>query len=156
MEVRQMELDDFFEIKQNLKGFWGERHSLFRPLHHSMMIYEFGKAAFVVKSEGQVIAYLMGMLSKTADTAYVHLVAVKPKFRGKKLARLLYDHFIKYAKSNGYKKVKAVTSPKNQLSIDFHQKIGMTLLGETNDDGIPVMKDYSGPGEDLVVFEKII
>jgi len=40
--------------------------------------------------------------------------------------------------------------------VKFHGKIGMTLIGEENQDGIPVVKDYAGPGEDRVVFEKQI
>lgn len=29
----------------------------------------------------------------------------------------------------------------------------MTLLGEPNDEGIPVIRDMLGPGEDSMVFE---
>ena len=42
------------------------------------------------------------------------------------------------------------------ISISFHRKIGMKLLGEKNEEGIEIIKDYSGPGIDRVVFEKEI
>jgi len=49
-----------------------------------------------------------------------------------------------------------MTTAGNQASILFHKKIGMKLLGEENVDGIEVVKDYSAPGQDRVVFEKDI
>ncbi len=42
---------------------------------------------------------------------------------------------------------------RNELSILFHQSIGMNLLGEKNENGIPVVADYAGPGSVNVVFE---
>lgn len=156
MNIHQMELADFFEIKKNLHEFWGDRHKLFEHLHHPMLFYEFGRTAYVVKSDGKVVAYLLGLLPQTSDTAYVHLLAVKPHHQKNNYGSALYDHFITYAKSQGYKKAKAITSPTNVASIAFHRKIGMILQGEANKDGLPVVKDYSGPGEDRVVFEKDI
>lgn len=154
MKIQQMELTDFFEIKQHLPEFWGERYKILEPLHHPMLFYEFGKTAYVVKSEGTVVAYLFGMLPHASDTAYVHVLAVKPAHRKNAYARALYQHFMDYAKSQGYKTVKAITRPVNAGSIAFHRAIGMALQGEANRDGIPVVKDYSGPGEDRVVFLK--
>ena len=156
MNIEQMTIDDFIDIKNNLAVFWGERHTILSHMHHPIVIYEFGKTAYVIREEGQAAAYLMGMLSRTSDTAYVHFIAVKPEFRKKNYGKQLYDHFLAYAKHKGYKKVKAITRPSNILSINFHRKIGMQLLGDENEDGIPVIKDYAGEGEDRVVFEKPI
>jgi L-amino acid N-acyltransferase YncA len=156
MNVDQMQIDDFFEIKQRLKEFWGDRYQLFEQMHHPMLFYEFGKTAYVVKSENKVVAYLLGLLPQTSETAYVHLMAVQFNHRKNKYGSALYDHFISYARAKGYKKVKAITSPTNVNSIEFHRKIGMVLQGDENQEGIRVVRDYSGPGEDRVVFEKQI
>ncbi len=60
-------------------------------------------------------------------------------------------------KKQGINKIKAITTPGNSKSINFHQKkIGMTLLGTPNEQGINVVKDYSGKGADRVVFERIL
>ncbi len=57
------------------------------------------------------------------------------------------------AKRHGCNKLKAITTAGNQTSISFHKKIGMRLIGERNENGIEVVRNYSGPGQDRVVFE---
>jgi predicted GNAT superfamily acetyltransferase len=46
--------------------------------------------------------------------------------------------------------------PTNNVSVAFHQSIGMHPLGEPNEEGVPVVRNYSGPGIDRVVFKKRI
>jgi L-amino acid N-acyltransferase YncA len=60
------------------------------------------------------------------------------------------------AKHKGCVELKAITSQNNEISIAFHRSLGMELLGEPNEEGIPVMRDYAGPGNDRVVFKKDI
>lgn len=70
---------------------------------------------------------------------------------------LLYDNFIDIAKSKGFTKNEAITTASNTKSISFHKnKIGMTLLGEPNENGVNIVRDYSGVNNDRVVFEKRI
>lgn len=107
-------------------------------------------------SKTKVVAYLFGFLSQTSKTGYIHLIGVRQSFQNRGLGTLLYDHFAKYAKRRGCNKLKAITTPTNNLSISFHKKIGMTLLGEKGNGDIEVVKDYSGPRQDRVVFEKLI
>jgi L-amino acid N-acyltransferase YncA len=144
---------DFDQILQNLEEFWGDRGT--ERLHHPIFIHEFGNTAFVIKENGQVIAYLFGFLSQTEPIAYVHLVGVKNKFQRQGLGQKLYEHFIDYAREKGCQKIKAITSPKNRQSIEFHRKMGMSLLGNPEVEP-PVVKNYSGPGLDRVVFLKSI
>jgi hypothetical protein len=66
----------------------------------------------------------------------------------------LYAHFEQFARSSGCTRLKAITSPVNALSIDFHKSIGMLPSGEPDSRGVPVVKDYAGPGRDRVVFIK--
>lgn len=54
----------------------------------------------------------------------------------------------------GARKLKALTAPVNTESIAFHRRLGFTLLGKPNEEGVPVVHDYLGPGEPRVVFEK--
>ncbi len=69
---------------------------------------------------------------------------------------MLYEYFIAKAKLNGYKFIKAITSSKNEKSINFHKSLGMVLQGEQNEEGIPVVRNYAGLGQDRVVFLKSI
>lgn len=154
MTIENCSLRDFHEIVSNISDFWGSDRTL--PFHHPMFIYEFGKTAFVIKENDKVVAYLFGFLSQTEKTGYVHLVGVRDNFQKKRLGTRLYAHFANHVKQLGCTKLKAITTAGNKSSISFHRKIGMKLLGIKNSDGIEVVKDYSGPGEDRVVFEKEI
>lgn len=153
MNIETMTRDDFYSIKNSLEDFWGERHRTFAPLHHPMFHYSFGNTAFVIKEENEICGYLLGFYSQTEPRAYVHMINVKERYRNQGYARALYDHFIAKAKDNQMSSISAITSPKNESSIRFHKSVGMKLLGDALSGGVPVVKNYSGNGEDRVVFE---
>lgn len=155
MKIERCTINDFDQITKNISDFWGSDRTL--HLHHPYLVYEFGNTAFVIKDNGIVIAYLFGFISQTESVGYVHLIGVREKYQKQGLGTLLYDKFIQIVKSQGIQRIKAITTPTNNKSINFHQKkIGMTLLGLPNQDGIKVIRDYSGKNNDRVVFEKII
>jgi GNAT superfamily N-acetyltransferase len=108
----------------------------------------------VIRDGGVPVAYLFGFFSQTEPAGYVHVIAVHPAHRNGSLATQLYEHFSKVAAAHGCCSLKAITHPSNWGSIRFHRRIGMQLMGVPNEDGIPVVRDYSGPGEDRVVFRK--
>jgi len=148
-------IEDYHQIIRDIVDFWDSERTLF--LHHPFLIYEFGNTAFVIKENDMVIAYLFGFFSQTESVGYVHLLGVRDNYRRKGLGTLLYNNFIELSKSKGIKKIKAITTPTNEKSIQFHKKqIGMTLIGNPNQDGINVVKNYSGINQDRVVFEKEI
>jgi len=158
VEVLKCTKQDYDQILENLNLFWdkddSEKLKKLKILHHPMMIYEFGDNAFVIKEGNKVVAYLLGLFSTAEPVAYVHFIACLSDYKRKGLATKLYKHFAEKAKKCGYKYLKAITSVGNTNSINFHKSLGMSLLGEPNEDGIPMIKDYSGPGEDRVVFKK--
>ena len=154
MEILQCTKSDFDQILTDIVDFWDSSRTL--GLHHPTLIYEFGNTAFVVKENDKVIAYLFGFLSQTESAGYVHLIGVRKNYRGNGLGKLLYNKFEAIANQHGCNKLKAITIPSNQASILFHKNIGMKLLGKKNEEGIEIIKDYSGPGLDRVVFEKDI
>jgi ribosomal protein S18 acetylase RimI-like enzyme len=145
---------DFAQILNEFKEFWDHDRTL--ALHHPTLINEFGNSAFVIRDGHKVVAYIFGYLSQTSEVGYVHLLSVRQGYRKQGLARRLYDHFTVFAMAHGCTNLKAITSPVNTLSIAFHKSIGMMPIGEDYIDGIPVIKDYSGPGKDRVVFMKYI
>jgi GNAT superfamily N-acetyltransferase len=155
MKIEKCTMLEFNEIVKDIVDFWGSDRTL--HLHHPYLIYEFGNTAFVIKEQGQVIAYLFGFYSQTDSLAYIHLLGVREKHQRRGLGLLLYENFIDIAKSKGITKIKAITTPSNTKSIAFHKnRIGMTLLGQPNEDGVNVVKDYSGANKYTVVFEKQI
>jgi GNAT superfamily N-acetyltransferase len=155
MKIDYCTMDDFEQITSEIAQFWGSDRTL--HLHQSYLVHEFGNTAFVIHEGKQVIAYLFGFFSQTENRAYVHLIGVREGHQRKGLGKVLYDKFIGKAKERGINKIKAITTPGNSKSINFHQKIiGMKLLGKPNKDGINVIENYSGPNNDRVVFERDI
>jgi catechol 2,3-dioxygenase-like lactoylglutathione lyase family enzyme/GNAT superfamily N-acetyltransferase len=154
-KIDRCTMNDFNEIISDISDFWGSDRTL--HLHQSYLIHEFGDTSFVIRENGRVIAYLFGFFSQFQSTAYVHLIGVREQYQKQGLGKLLYDNFIEIARSHNMHKIKAITKPINSKSINFHKnKIGMRLLGEPNEAGINVVKDYSGKNEDRVVFEREI
>jgi ribosomal protein S18 acetylase RimI-like enzyme len=154
MTITNCTLDDFAQIFGDIADFWGHDRTLY--LHHPMYVREFGNTAYVVKDGDTVAAYLFGFLSQTRPAAYVKFVGVRQAYRRRGFARRLYEHFIAHVRAGGCTEIRAITTPKNADSIAFHRALGMELLGEANEDGLSVMKDYAGPGRDRVVFRKSI
>ena len=153
-EISVCTKEDFDQVLAELDQFW--EHDRAAALHHPTVIYEFGNSAFVIKEDANVLAYLFGFLSQTEPAAYVHLLAVRRGYRRQGLANRLYAHFEQFARYRGCSRLKAITSPVNKLSIDFHKSIGMLPSGEPDSRGLPVVKDYAGPGRDRVVFLKYL
>ncbi|MBK8805695.1 MAG: GNAT family N-acetyltransferase [Bacteroidales bacterium] len=155
MKIENCTMTDYNQIVNEIVEFWGSNRTL--HLHQPYLIHEFGNTAFVIKEKGKVIAYLFGFFSQTESVAYVHLVAVREQNQREGLGLKLYEHFINIAKSKGIAKIKAITTPSNTSSISFHEnQIGMNMLGKPNEDGINIIKNYSGVKNDRVVFEKRI
>jgi len=154
VEISNCTMEDYDQILAALPEFWDGRDT--RNLHLSFLIHEFGDSAFVIRDDGRVVAYLFGFLSQTQPVAYVHAIAVRASARRRGLAQTLYAHFVRFARRHGCTHVKAITTPTNAGSIAFHKSLGMQLLGEPNEAGIPVVPDYSGRGKSRVVFWKSI
>ena len=146
--------EDYFQVLETQAEFWDGRDV--RHLFHPFLLHQFGNSAFVIRDGGKIAAYLFGLLSQTEPIAYAHAIAVRPSARRHKLGQRLYDHFTAFARAHGCTHLKAITNPTNLRSIAFHRSIGMALLGEPNDDGVPVVADYSGRGAARVVFRKAL
>ncbi len=154
MEITICSKVDFDQILTDFGQFWDHDRTVI--LHHPILIYEFGNSAFVIKIGSKVIAYLFGFLSQTEPVGYVQLIAVRQGYRRQGLGKKLHHHFEQYALEHGCLRLKAITSPVNTLSINFHRNIGMMPTGEMDPTGVPTIKDYAGPGRDRVVFIKNI
>lgn len=154
LEVQSCTIADYHHIIDHIEDFWGSSRTL--PFHHPMFINEFGNTCFVIKEEEIVVAYLFGFLSQTEDSGYVHLVGVRASYQRKGLGRKLYAHFQELLRGKQVKQLKAITTPTNEQSIRFHLGLGMRMVGTVFEQGTHVVKDYSGKGQDRVVFKMIL
>jgi len=148
--IERLTRSDFDHIVTHHDEYWESDLTL--RLHHPMFVHEFGDTAYVVRDGEFVAAYLMGFFAQTSRYAYVHMVATHRDYRGRGLARRLYEHFICLARRSGCVGLKATAKATNAASIGFHRAMGMRLLGEPNEDGIPVVAGYLKPGDDRVVY----
>ena len=154
MLIERCRPTDFNEIVTHLTEFWGSERA--KSVHHPMFVHEFGDCAFVIRRDAVIAAYLFGFFSQTEPLFYVHLIAVRERYRHTGLGRQLYSHVLSLARARGCTEVKAITSPTNAESIAFHTGLGMKMTGEPQPNGTSVMEDYAGPGGDRVVFRMLL
>lgn len=137
---------DLAEILRNYELFWADR-DLPWHLHHPMFFLEFGDTAFVVRDLGarEIAGYLLGFVAPTGD-GYIHVVAVRDDYRRLGLGRALYQIFDKTARDRGVVALKAITSPENVGSVEFHKRVGFSEVIK--------VKDYGGSGRTRIVMRK--
>ena len=65
-----------------------------------------------------------------ADTYYIHAIAVKPGFRGKRVGYRLIENAIDTAREAGYRKLQLDVLSDNP-AVPFYHAVGLELLAET-------------------------
>jgi RimJ/RimL family protein N-acetyltransferase len=127
LRLRALEQSDRAAVLSVMDAWWG------RPAAHllpSPFFSEFRETSFVLERDGEIIGFLVGLLSQTRrDEAYIHAAAVAPGERRNGLGRLLYRHFFTVALRFGRRRVRAVTSSENAASIAFHNRLGFAATG---------------------------
>lgn len=153
---RHAEASDYQPIISVINEWWGSR--AMTDMLPKLFFVHFCQTSFVVEEDGGIIGFLIGFVSQTfPHEAYIHFIGVHPKYRKKGLGKALYERFFQAVKELGCKKVSCVTSPVNKDSIKFHLRIGFSIEpGSHTEEGIFVMKDYDGHGEDRVLFSKLL
>lgn len=151
--VRHLRPDDFAQVVSKVDGWWG------RPVRQLLPRYlfdHFHDTSFVVEESGEIVAVVIAFLSPAqSDTAYIHFVGVDPRYRGHGLARALYGRVDALALADGRSVVRAITSPDNAGSIDFHRRLGFTVEPVSSlQSGIPTHMDYGPNGEPRVLMLK--
>ena len=150
MKIERCTSEDLVRIQSELERFWGDRQSW--ELHHPLIVREFPDSCFVIRLQDVIVCYLLGMMDLGRSYGYIHLVAVRDSQRRRGLARRLYEHFFDLCRAYGARQVKAIVAPGNAAAIAFHRRMGFRLFGETIERGVPVMKNYGGPGKDRVIL----
>ncbi|MEU5208014.1 GNAT family N-acetyltransferase [Streptomyces sp. NPDC020742] len=152
---------DHARLRVALAEWWGDqggdagarqRQSLLPRL----FLQHFADTSFLVERPDHTPqAFLIGFLSQTDPaTAYVHIVAVHPDGQRTGLGSALYRRFFALARAAGRTQIRCITSPGNRNSIAYHTRMGFRLEpGDwTDEHGVPVHRDYDGPGLDRVSF----
>jgi ribosomal protein S18 acetylase RimI-like enzyme len=141
METRGITQEDFGQIVSVIDRWWGGPTS---ALAHPLFFHELGDDALVVEDEGRIVGFLLGFVT-AAGTGYIHLVGIDNGYRRRGVGRRLYESFSARARSRGAQRMKAITTPGNQASIEFHRALGYR---------VELVPDYAGPGRDRYVFTR--
>lgn len=131
---------------------WWARH--LRHFVHPLFLEHFGDTCLVVEDGGELVAFLVGMLSQRhPGSAYVHFMGVHPDYRRLGLGRELYERFFVLAGERGATVIEAETGAFNAQSIAFHGRLGFTFEdGDDVVDGVPITRNVHGTGDDVVLF----
>ncbi len=79
--------------------------------------------AFKVEDEEEIIAYIMAC--PVSDSSLdIESVAVDPEYRGKGLAKALFQHIEDIAKQRGYEKIVLEVREHNREAIGLYEKLG--------------------------------
>lgn len=156
MKVRNIQVEDYVMIHSVLNDWWGGRNMA--DMLPKLFFVHFQETSFIIEEDGETLGFLCGFFSQTyTDEAYVHFIGANPKYRRKGIASTLYSHFFDVARANNRHIVRAITSPVNKKSIQFHQDIGFEIeTGDGEVDGVSVHTNYDGNGGSRVLFVKRI
>ena len=141
METRGITQEDFGQIVSVIDRWWGGPTS---ALAHPLFFHELGDDALVVEDEGRIVGFLLGFIT-AAGTGYIHLVGIDNDYRRRGVGRRLYESFTARARARGAGRMKAITTPGNQGSIEFHRALGYR---------VELVADYAGPGRARYVFTR--
>ena len=142
LAIRSARADDYVAIASVIDSWWGR--SVLPDLPR-LLLEHFHPSSYVAEDQSGLAAFLVGFRSPAQpESAYIHVVAVRPDLRSAGVGRDLYDRFLADAQKAGRTTVSAVTTPGNRSSLEFHRRMGFSVEG-------PVV-DYHGPGRDRMVF----
>jgi ribosomal protein S18 acetylase RimI-like enzyme len=144
-EIRQAKPQDYDAMVAVASEWWGR--DMVPGLPRLFLDHFWATSLFAEDPEHQITGFLVGFHSPSEPTeAYIHYVAVHPAERRSGLARRMYSGFFDHAIAEGRTVVRAITSPSNEQSIEFHRHMGFTVTGPAT--------DYNGPGRDMVLFSR--
>jgi ribosomal protein S18 acetylase RimI-like enzyme len=154
--IRNAKGEDYKAIIAVVDEWWGGRR-MARMLPKLFFVH-FCATSFVAEQDGLIIGFVVGLVSQSyPDEGYIHFVGVHPNFREGGLGHQLYERVFEAMIGKGCRVVRCVTSPINKASIAFHLHFGFEPeISEKIVEGISVVEDYDGPGEDRVLFSKIL
>lgn len=117
MEIRPLRETDYVEAEQILDQVGEEEAARLDPVffHHL--------GGYVARNDdNELIGYLLGFRSdQDPDVAFVHLVVVRPDYRGKKVATRLMDRFEQQARSWECRWLEAMVDEANEGGRRFHE-----------------------------------
>jgi len=99
---------------------------------------------FGIRLNGKIVGFYKARITKNAYLGEHQ--SVHPAYRGRGLAKAMYNHFIQFAKETGYRKIRVNILPNQIVSVKLMKKFGFKK-----------MVDYEQiPGMLVTLYEKKI
>lgn len=154
IKIRNAKPSDHQNIISVVPDWWGGRD--LRSSVPKLMLIHFAPTSFVAFNRSELCGFLIGFFSQTyPDEGYIHFVGVHPGFRNQGLARKLYQKFYDTCLLDSRVVVRSCTAPINQLSIDFHKRMGFSIEpGNSERNGLPITIGYLSEKDEKVLFKK--
>ncbi len=154
MIIRNVKPADYSFLLEATARWWAEGDT--PEVMHPVFVREFGDTGFVAEDCGEIIGFLLGFVSQArVGVAYVHILATDPGRRQRGVSSALYGAFAARVQQLGCRRLLVTISPGNRSAICFHGRLGFECCRQEADvdvDGVPVVSDYSGPGQHRVVM----
>ena len=126
MQIRGITKADYDYVVSVLDWWWGGPAG---QGAHPIFFHELGRHSLIASEDESIVGFLFGFVAPTEPaTAYIHLVGIHPERRRGGVGKALYMHFMKNAQAAGAAQLKAITTPGNAGSIQFHEALGFTVL----------------------------
>ncbi|HTY90361.1 MAG TPA: GNAT family N-acetyltransferase [Methanocella sp.] len=158
MLVRNAFPADFVDISDKSKD-WADIVIERESIYH-IFTEHFRSTCFIAEDRGEMIGYLLGFRSGSRpDEALIHLIQVAPRLRGNGIGRRMFSQFQAEAKKMGCKRITTHSRPENNNCNRFYKAMGFETASGENPvivNGMPCVKDYTGPGKHRVVWVKNI
>lgn len=156
IEISHIIPSDYDLIIKELNNWWGGRNMT--DMLPRLFFNHFTKTSFIKRHKKEILGFIVGFVSQdNPEVGYVHFIGVNPKYRKQKIGQQLYKRFFDEVKTLNIKEVECVTSIENNLSINFHKRLGFTIKKGNKDlNGISYFENYDGNGEHRVVFRYVL
>lgn len=154
IKIRNVKPSDHKKIVSAIPEWWGGR-DLSSSIPKLLFIH-FRPTSFIAEFESKMCGFLIGFFSQTfMEEGYIHFVGVHPEYRKLGLAQKLYQKFYNACLSDSRTIVRSCTAPINELSIEFHKRMGFSIEpGNSVKDGIPITIGYLNEKDEKVLFKK--
>ena len=115
----------------------------------------FGTTSFIASLEGALAGGVLACVNQSkADEVYVDQVAVRKEMRGRGVTEPLLEAVADAARRHGCRRVWLSTDPANPAAQVWPRYGFAVLPGNDEANGLPVTRDFKGPGKHRALFER--
>lgn len=115
----------------------------------------FGTTSFIACSDGTIGGGVLACINQVkADEVYVDQIAVHTQWRGRGVTGHLLEAVCAEARRRGCRRVWLSTDPANPAARAWARYDFNVLPGDDEVNGMPVTRDFKGPGKHRAIFER--